>query len=100
MFSTRRVSVYVNPDTGETESEQNPTTFSWGFALQYNLMYLQSFVKDIGLKDPFKRMIIVAEFPMQTCMSADCRVKTTGTVNPESSGSERRLSLVWRPRFQ
>jgi hypothetical protein len=45
-------------------------------------MYLQSFVKDIGLGAPFNRMILVTEFPMETCMSADCKGQVTGTVNP------------------
>jgi hypothetical protein len=48
-FPTQRTNVDVNPDTGESESEPNPTIFSWGFTLQYSLMYLQSFVKDIGV---------------------------------------------------
>jgi hypothetical protein len=81
-FPTRRTNSIVNPDTGERGIERNPTTFSWGFTFQYSLMYLQSFVKNIGLGDPLKRMIIIAEFPIQTCMSADCRGNITGTVNP------------------
>jgi hypothetical protein len=81
-FPTRRMSTTLNPETGETESEQNPTTFSWAFSFQYNLMYLQSFVKDIGLGNPFRRMILVAEFPMETCVSAECKGETTGAVNP------------------
>jgi hypothetical protein len=81
-FPARRINVDVDPDTGETESEQNPTTISWGFTLQYSLMYLQSFVRDIGLVNPFRRMVIVAEFPMQTCVSAECSGQTTGTFNP------------------
>jgi hypothetical protein len=59
-----------------------PNTLSWEFTLQYSLMYLESYVKDIGLGAPFNRMIIVAEFPMQTCMNADCNGQTIGTVNP------------------
>jgi len=70
------------PTEGTTDGQRNPTTLTWAFSLQYSLMYLQSFVKDIGLGDPFKRMILVTEFPMQTCMSADCAGKITGTVNP------------------
>jgi hypothetical protein len=27
-------------------------------------------------------MILVTEFPMETCMSADCKGQITGTVNP------------------
>jgi hypothetical protein len=81
-FPTRSGNVSVNPDTGETEIERNPTTLNWAFSLQYSLMYLQSFVKDIGLGAPFNRMILVTEFPMETCMSADCKGQITGTVNP------------------
>jgi hypothetical protein len=92
-FPTRRTNVNINPDTGETESERNPTTFSWGFTFQYSLMYLNSFVKNIGLGNPFKRMILVAEFPMQTCMSADCRGKTTGTVNSGIVWAGKKIEL-------
>jgi hypothetical protein len=69
-----------------TESTSNggrvPTTLTWAATIQYSLIYLQSFVKDIGLGNPFKRMIILTEFPMQTCMNADCKGQITGTVNP------------------
>ena len=81
-FPTRSKNVSVDPDTGDTDIERNPTTLTWAFSLQYSLMYLQSFVKDIGLSDPLKRMILVAEFPMETCMSADCKGQTTGSFNP------------------
>jgi hypothetical protein len=81
-FPTRSSNVSVNPKTGETGIERNPTTLTWAFSLQYSFIYLQSFVRDIGLGNPFKRMILVAEFPMETCMSADCKGQTTGTVNP------------------
>ncbi len=70
------------PTESTSKGERNPTTLTWAFSLQYSLIYLQSFVKDIGLGDPLKRMIIVTEFPMETCMNADCKGQTTGTVNP------------------
>lgn len=89
-FPTRSGNVSIDPDTGETVAERNPTTLTWAFSLQYSLMYLQSFVKDIGIGDPFKRMILVTEFPMETCMSADCKGKTTGTINP---------GVVWAGKF-
>jgi hypothetical protein len=85
-FPTRgkNVTTTFNEDTGEAEQEveRNPTTLTWGFTIQYSLVYLQSFVKDVGLGDPFKRMVVLVEFPMETCLSADCKGKTTGTVNP------------------
>jgi hypothetical protein len=89
-FPSRSGNVSVDPDTGKTVVERNPTTFTWAFSLQYSLMYLQSFVKDIGLGAPFNRMILVTEFPMETCMSADCKGQTTGTVNP---------GVVWAGKF-
>ena len=89
-FPTRSGNTSVDPDTGLTVVERNPTTLTWAFTLQYSLMYLQSFVKDIGLGAPFNRMILVTEFPMETCMSADCKGKITGTVNP---------GVVWAGKF-
>ncbi|MEJ2324255.1 MAG: hypothetical protein P8Y77_05640 [Nitrospirota bacterium] len=64
------------------EEKLNPITLSWGFTVQYNLQYLQSFVKDVGLGDPLKRMVVIVEFPMETCLNQDCEGQTTGTVNP------------------
>jgi hypothetical protein len=83
-FPTRRANV---TDAG---IERNPTVLNWAFTLQYSLMYLQSFVKDIGLGAPFNRMIIVTEFPMQTNLSQDNKGQTTGTVNP---------GIVWAGKF-
>jgi hypothetical protein len=89
-FPTRSKNVSLNPDTGENDIERNPTTLTWAFSVQYSLMYLQSFVKDIGLGVPFNRMILVVEFPMETCLNAGCKGQTTGTVNP---------GIVWAGKF-
>lgn len=89
-FPTRSKNVSLDPDTGETDIERNPTTLTWAFSIQYSLMYLQSFVKDIGLGVPFNRIILVTEFPMETCMSTDCKGKTTGTINP---------GVVWAGKY-
>ncbi|MEJ2695183.1 MAG: hypothetical protein P8013_00895 [Candidatus Sulfobium sp.] len=81
-FSGRSSNVIVNEDTGETEIERNPDTLTWGFTIQYSLIYLQSFVKDIGLGAPFNRMVVLAEFPMETCLNRGCKGRTFGTINP------------------
>lgn len=81
-FPTRSKNVTANEEAGETEIEHNPVTLSWGFTLQYSLLYLQSFVKDVGLGVPFNRMILIAEFPFETCLNQGCEGQTTGTVNP------------------
>ena len=39
-------------------------TLTWDFTLQYSIIYLQSFIKDIGLGPPFNHFILVAEFPI------------------------------------
>ena len=70
------------PTPSVTNDVRNPTTLTWAFTLQYSLMYLQSVVKDVGLGQPFNRMVAVVEFPMETCLNADCKNQMTGTVNP------------------
>ena len=70
------------PTSSTTNDVRNPTTLTWAFTIQYSLMYLQSAVKDVGLAQPFNRMVAVVEFPMETCLNGDCKHQTTGTVNP------------------
>ena len=78
------VTTQVDPLSGDLsqETELHPITFSWGLTLQYNLQYLQTFVKDVGLGGPFNRMIPLIEFPMETCLNRGCGGQTTGTINP------------------
>ncbi|NJD55886.1 MAG: hypothetical protein FIA94_05705 [Nitrospirae bacterium] len=78
---TRAKNVTYNEE-GEKETERNPNTLTWAFTVQYSLMYLQSFVKDIGLGTPLNRMILLVEFPMETCLDRGCKGQTTGMVNP------------------
>jgi len=68
-------------DDGEQSVERHPHTLEWGFAIQYSLPYLQSFVRDVGLREPFNRMIPVVEFAMSTALDRGSS-GTTGTVNP------------------
>lgn len=69
-------------DDGERLVEEHPTTAIWGFAVEYNLQYLQSVVRDVGLKAPFNRMIPLVEFAMVTCLDRGCDGETTATANP------------------
>lgn len=81
-FPTRSKNVAVNADSGEADIERNPDTLTWAFTIQYSLIYLQSFVKDVGLGVPFNRMVALVEFPMETCLNRGCKGQTTGTVTP------------------
>lgn len=56
--------------------------FDWGFAVEYSLPYLQSHVRDIGLREPFSDLIPLVEFAMSTQENRPGRGITTGTINP------------------
>jgi hypothetical protein len=81
------------PTQRTTEGAENPTTLTWGFTVQYSLMYLQSAVKDVGLGAPFNRLVALVEFPMQTCLDAGCGGQTTWTVNPGIAWIGRHVEL-------
>jgi hypothetical protein len=90
---TRRFNqtISVNDDgEGEVERELNAKTMQWGFSVQYNLQYLQSFVRDVGLPAPFNRMIPLVEFAMQTPIEGRQAGHTTGTINP---------GVIWFGRY-
>jgi hypothetical protein len=82
--SRETVTTRFDPDSGmfTQEIERHPITLSWGVTLQYNLQYLQAFVKDVGLGTPFNRMIPLVELALETCLNRGCGGQTTGTVNP------------------
>src|SRR5262249_40072793 len=54
-------------------------TLHYGFTIQYSLLYLQSYVKDVGLSVPFNKLIPLVEFVFDTPLNGG---KTTGTINP------------------
>ena len=70
------------------EGRRNSDVLKLGFALEYSLPYLQSFVKDVGLPAPFSRMIPLVEFDLQKPVDRGA-TGFTGTVNP---------GLIWAGR--
>jgi hypothetical protein len=76
-----RSSTTTLSDEGDAEVERHPHTIEWGFSIQYSVPYLQSFVQDVGLREPFNRMIPVVEFAMSTALDRGAS-GTTGTINP------------------
>jgi hypothetical protein len=85
---TRAKNVTITDD--DVDIERNPHVLQWGFALEYSIPYLQSYVKDLGLPAPFNRMIPVVELSFQTPLDRDRGGKTTGTVNP---------GILWAGQF-
>jgi len=76
-------------DEGNASVERHPNVLNVGFAVQYSLPYLQSFVKDIGLREPFNRMIPLVEFSLQKPLDRGGG-GLTGTVNP---------GVLWAGRY-
>jgi hypothetical protein len=74
----------TDPDTGAlvTSVERNPHVLQLGFAVEYSLPYLQSFVKDVGLSEPFSRMIPLVEVSLEKPLDRVTDKRTTGTINP------------------
>lgn len=80
------------PTRTETDGALNPNNFNYGFAIEYSLPYLQSQVKDIGLRAPFNRLIPLVEFSLTTPLNRGFGGMTTGTVQP---------GIIWAgERFQ
>jgi hypothetical protein len=69
------------PSRSNDGEEQVPNNLEWGLALEYSLIYLQGYVKDVGLRPPFDRLLPLVEFPMQTPLNRG-GTPTTGTINP------------------
>ena len=91
---TRHATKHFNLDEDgnvEVEREVNASAAKWGFTVQYNLQYLQSYVRDVGLPAPLNRMIPIVEFVMQTPLDDPKNAgRTTGTVNP---------GIIWFGRY-
>lgn len=59
-----------------------PRSLFSGFTLQYNLAYLENFVKDMGLPAFMHNMVPLVEAPLEFCLNKGCDGDLTGTVNP------------------
>ena len=81
-------------DDGDVDVERHPHTLEWGFALEYSIPYLQSFVRDVGLREPFNRMIPVVEVALSTALDRGAS-GTTGTINPGIIWAGQRIQLAF-----
>jgi hypothetical protein len=85
---SRSSTTTVNED-GDVTVERHPNVLKLGLALEYSLPYLQSFVKDVGLREPFNRMLPVVELALQKPLDRGGG-PTTGTLNP---------GVLWAGRY-
>ena len=77
---TRTSSTSLNDD-GNPVTEQHPNVLKVGFALEYSLGYLHSFVKDVGLSGPWRNAVPIVEVALEKPINRGGGA-TTGTVNP------------------
>ncbi|MGH7115972.1 MAG: hypothetical protein ACREE9_15965, partial [Stellaceae bacterium] len=70
------------PTKTESFGMPNPNSFNYGFAIEYSLEYLEHYVKDVGLRAPFDRMIPLVEFSLTSPLNRGQTGMTTGTVQP------------------
>lgn len=85
---TRASTMTVDND-GNVATDPHPNVFNAGFAVEYSLPYLQSSVKDVGLREPFSHMIPLVEFSLQKPLNHGGG-PTVGTVNP---------GVLWAGRY-
>ncbi len=70
------------PTKVESAGVPNPNNFNYGFAFEYSLPYLQCCVKDIGLREPFNRLIPLVEVAFTTPINRVSASQTVGTIQP------------------
>jgi hypothetical protein len=59
-----------------------PNSLSTALSFQYNVSYLSSFVKDVGLPRVLRNSLFLVEVPLSTCLNQGCGGDLSGTVNP------------------
>jgi hypothetical protein len=84
-----RSSTTIVDEDGDAETERHPHTVNIGLAIEYSLPYLQSFVKDVGLREPFNRIVPLVELNISKPYDRGAG-PWTGTVNP---------GLLWSGRY-
>jgi hypothetical protein len=74
----------VTADLGQSfpTEHSDPNYFDEGFAIEYSLPYLEANVEDTGLPAPWKNMIPLVEFNLQTAENGSGAGQTTGTIDP------------------
>jgi hypothetical protein len=79
-------------DDGNASVERHPHTLQVGLALEYSLPYLQAFVKDVGLREPFNRIVPLVELALEKPYDRGAG-PWTGTVNPGLLWAGRTVQL-------
>ena len=81
------------PSRSSTTTERHPHSVNIGLAIEYSIPYLQSFVKDVGLREPFNRLVPIVELELAKPYDRGAG-PWTGTVNPGLLWSGRAVQLA------
>jgi len=84
-----RASTSTLTEDGELAIERHPHVLNLGFAIEYSIPYLQAFVKDVGLREPFNRLIPLVEFAVAKPLDRGGGA-STATFNP---------GVIWAGRY-
>lgn len=72
------------------EAAEIADVLTYGLAVQYSLLYLQTVVKDIGIGWPFNRLVPMVEFNFETVLNGPNEGQTTALASP---------GVTWAGRF-
>ena len=78
---------------------QRTTTFAHNIAVQYSIPYLQSFVRDFGLRWPFENLIVDGEFNFEHGVNGEDQGKTSAFVTPGIVYMDRHVEVGVAGRF-
>jgi len=70
----------ITTDSGDVRL--NPHVLNTGLAVEYSIPYLQASVLDVGLRQPFNRLIPLVEFSLQTPLDRGQKGLATGRICP------------------
>ncbi len=77
------------PTKSSSGDTPNPNVFNFGVAIEYSLQYLQSQVKDFGLRAPLNRLMPIVEITSSTPIDR-VQSTTTGVIAP---------GLIWSGQY-
>ena len=81
----RKATNVVDPVTGAVSTDYNSgasKAWSGGFSIQYSIPYLQSQVKNVGIRGIFANLYPLVEFTWQSAASSPNQVQTAWTAAP------------------
>lgn len=78
------------PSSVRTDGSPNPAVLQSGLAIEYSIIYLQTQVRDIGLRAPFDRLIPLVEVSLNDPLDRGQSGLVTGTVNP---------GIIWSGKY-